>query len=235
MSNYSYMGSELELFKEAYNWKAYYRQMIDKYLGSLVLEVGAGIGSTTESLCSGDRKGWVCLEPDPILVKRIESLIINACLPKYCQIRLGTLFNISQEEMFDTIIYIDVLEHIQDDKAEVSLACRHLRESGFLVVLAPAHQWLFSPFDRSIGHYRRYNRSMLSSIITQLECISLRYLDCAGLILSIGNRFLLKSNMPTKKQILFWDRVMIPLSKKLDPLLQYSVGKSILGIWQNKG
>jgi hypothetical protein len=40
--------------------------------------------------------------------------------------------------------------------------------------------------------------------------------------------------MPTRKQIVFWDQVMVPLSKIIDPLIQYSVGKSILGVWQKK-
>jgi 2-polyprenyl-3-methyl-5-hydroxy-6-metoxy-1,4-benzoquinol methylase len=235
MTNYSYMGSELELFKEAGNWKAYYRQLIKNYLGSEVLEVGAGIGATTESLCQQNHRRWICLEPDPVMAKTLMALLTNGRLPEYCEQRQGTLLDISQNEIFDTIVYIDVLEHIKDDKTEVKIASSHLREGGFLVVLAPAHQWLFSDFDKAIGHYRRYNRSRLSAIVpTSLECISLRYLDSVGLMASLGNRFFLRSKMPNHKQIQLWDKGMIPLSKILDPLLQYSVGKSILGIWRKR-
>lgn len=235
MTNYSYIGSELELFREARNWKAYYSHLLRSYLGNEVLEVGAGIGTTTETLCKGSQRRWVCLEPDPVLVKTLKSSIINGCLPKCCEARSGTLSDLNYEETFETIIYIDVLEHIKNDRAETRLAASHLKNGGFLVVLAPAHQWLFTPFDEAIGHYRRYNKSMLSAIVpNNLECITLMYLDCIGLIASLGNRFILKSKMPNRKQILLWDKVMIPLSKKIDPLIQYSVGKSILGIWQKK-
>ena len=54
MADYTYIGSELELFSEASNWKAYYARLIRPYLGEEVLEVGAGIGATTASLCSED-------------------------------------------------------------------------------------------------------------------------------------------------------------------------------------
>ena len=236
MTNYSYIGSELELFSEARNWKAYYRQSIQKYLGAEVLEVGAGIGSTTEFLCRGNHQRWLCLEPDPQLAKTLNSYIASGSLPNCCELKVGTLLDLSPKEKFDNIIYIDVLEHIKDDKLEIKKAYNHLKQGGFLVVLAPAHQWLFTPFDEAIGHYRRYNKRMLKAIIPsdELKCISLRYLDCVGLIASLGNRLLLKSKMPNKQQILVWDKVMVPISKIVDPLIQYSVGKSILGIWQKR-
>ena len=236
MTNYSYIGSELELFSEAWNWKAYYKDIITKYIGDEVLEVGAGIGSTTKLLCRNNQIRWVCLEPDPKLANSLQSLISNGFIPKYCEKKVGTLLDISHQETFDTIIYIDVLEHIKDDRFEIENVYIYLKEGGVLVVLAPAHQWLFTPFDEAIGHYRRYNKRMLKAIITseKFKCISLRYLDCVGLIASLGNRLLLKSKMPNKQQILLWDKVMVPISKIVDPFIQYSVGKSILGIWQKR-
>lgn len=233
MTSYSYIGSELELFREASNWKAYYRQMIESYLGAEVLEVGAGIGATTEVLCRRNHIRWVCLEPDPLLVDTLKPLIANGCLQNCCEPRIGTLLDVNYEELFDTIIYIDVLEHIKDDRSELKLASRHLRYGGFLVVLAPAHQWLFTPFDKAIGHYRRYRKNTLLAVIPEgFECISLRYLDSVGLIASLGNRFFLKKKMPSKRQISVWDKIMVPLSTMLDPLLNYSVGKTVVGVWR---
>lgn len=233
MKNYSYIGNELELFRHASNWKAYYGSIIQPYLGDEVLEVGAGIGSTTESLCKGKQVRWVCLEPDTVLASDLNSLLISDRLPKCCELRKGTLLDISPQENFDSIIYIDVLEHIKDDKAEVKLAASRLKTGGMLVVLAPAHQWLFTPFDEAIGHYRRYSRNTLSAIIPEnLKCIKIMYLDSVGLIASLGNKLILKSKMPNLKQINLWDKKMVPLSRKIDPLVQYSIGKTILGLWQ---
>jgi SAM-dependent methyltransferase len=235
MQDYSYIGSELELFSQADNWKNYYGNFIEKYLQGRVLEVGAGIGATTEFLCKGHQKQWLCLEPDPILTEKIDLKISVGRLPPCCQSRVGTSADLEPKNLFDTIIYMDVLEHIKDDRSEVKIVTQHLSIGGYLVVLAPAHQWLFTPFDTAIGHYRRYNKKSLASVMPKsLNCIQLIYLDSVGLIASLGNRFVLKSKTPTKQQIQLWDKVMIPLSKKLDPILQYSLGKSVLGIWQKE-
>lgn len=235
MQDYSYIGSELELFSQAYNWKNYYSSLIQKYLQGRVLEVGAGIGATTEFLCQGHQKQWLCLEPDPILTEKIELKISVGRVPACCKSRVGTSEDLDPNDMFDTIIYMDVLEHIKDDRAEVKTVTQHLSSGGYLVVLAPAHQWLFTPFDRAIGHYRRYNKQSLASAIPKsLDCIKLIYLDSIGLIASLGNRFVLKSKTPTKQQIQLWDKVMVPLSKNIDPILHYSLGKSVLGIWQKR-
>lgn len=233
MTNYTYVGSELELFRYASNWKSYYSSIIQPYLADEVLEVGAGIGSTTQVICQGKQKRWVCLEPDVVLADQLKTLIFNQQLPKCCELKTGTLTDLSNSDTYDTIIYIDVLEHIKDDTEELKSAIKHLKKDGVLIVLSPAHQWLFTPFDKAIGHYRRYNKNTLSKVIPDdLKCQRMIYLDSVGVIASMANRFLLKSKMPTIKQIKLWDRKMVPLSQKIDPLIQYSIGKTIIGIWQ---
>lgn len=235
MSNLSYKGSELELFKKADEWKAYYQNLIKDYLGREVLEVGAGIGATTKALCSEKQTRWLCLEPDPAMGDRIKSLIGTHELPSTCQVRVGLVADLQSEETFDTIIYIDVLEHIEDDREELKSSCSHLKPGGFLVVLSPAHQWLYTAFDEAIGHHRRYNKNTLLAVVPEgLECIKLKYLDSVGGIAAFGNRFVLKSNMPSARQLAVWDKLMIPLSRLVDPLLGYRAGKSILGVWRKE-
>jgi SAM-dependent methyltransferase len=233
MSNLSYQGSELELFEKAKNWKAYYQNLIKDYLGQEVLEVGAGIGATTRALCSEKQTRWLCLEPDQAMGDRLESLISNHELPPTCQVKVGLVGDLEPEETFDTIIYIDVLEHIENDREDLKSACAHLQPGGFLVVLSPAHQSLYTPFDQAIGHYRRYNKKTLLAVVPDdLELADLKYLDCIGATASLGNRFVLKSKSPSVKQLAVWDKLMIPLSKLVDPLLGYRAGKSVLGVWR---
>src|SRR5262249_40290582 len=99
--------------------------------------------------------------------------------------------------------------------------------------LVPAHQWLYTPFDRAVGHYRRYTIDRFHSITpTTLRLESARYLDSVGLIASLGNRMLLGQSVPTAGQIAFWDKVMVRISKVLDPAFGYRLGKSLVGIWR---
>jgi len=65
-----------------------------------------------------------------------------------------------------------------------------------------------------------------------LKRVRLRYLDSAGLLASLANRLLLKSATPTQRQILFWDRILVRISRLLDPLSGYNLGKSLLAVWK---
>lgn len=103
MTNLTYVGSELELFDKASNWKAYLGRLLEGYLGDEVLEVGAGIGATTARLCGGSQRRWVCLEPDPALAATLQRRVTET-LPRCCEARLGTISDLNREEVFDSIL-----------------------------------------------------------------------------------------------------------------------------------
>jgi SAM-dependent methyltransferase len=230
--SYVYCGTELDLFAAALHWKAYIRAAVKPYMGQSVLEVGAGNGNTTRALCHGAFQKWVCLEPDAALSGELSLAASRGELPDCCRVRTGTLADLSEREQFDTILYMDVLEHIADDRDELERAGSQLSKGGRLIVLAPAHQWLFTPFDESIGHYRRYTkRTLLAAAPRELSLLKLAYMDSVGMLASLGNRLLLKSAMPSAQQIAVWDRLMVPLSRLADPVLLHTIGKSVLGVW----
>ena len=233
MGNAKYIGAELEIFAHARNWKSYYGFLLKSYFGQRVLEVGAGLGATTLTLNDQKVIAWICLEPDQSFYELLEKRIREKELPAACKAIHGTLADLDPGDIYDTIIYIDVVEHIENDKAEIQTASRHLNPGGKIIILSPAHQWLFTPFDRAIGHFRRYSRVTLSAI-GPADCIEEKiiYLDSAGMLLSLANKLLLQQSMPTVKQILFWDRWIIPISKILDRLLFFRLGKSVVGIWK---
>lgn len=232
MSELKYVGSELDLFAEVINWKAYWSQEIGPFVGGDILEVGAGIGSNTRFLDRGGDGRWVCLEPDPELNDRLSKNCQRRASTRTYETVCGTLQSLGGQQ-FDTILYIDVLEHIENDREELNQAASYLKSGGHLIVLSPAHQRLFSPFDAAIGHFRRYNRLMLRAISPAgLQLERMRYLDSAGLILSATNRLFLRQSMPTKGQLHFWDHWIVPLSRVLDKLFLYSIGKTIIAVWR---
>ena len=223
--SFVYVGTELDLFAAALRWKSYVKSQVAPYLGRQVLEVGAGHGGTTRVLCGDGPQRWVCLEPDSSLADRLIAAIYAGELPDCCEARIGTLADLNDGDRFDTILYMDVLEHIADDRAELARAADQLRPGGHLVVLAPAHEWLFTPFDEAVGHYRRYTKATLRAAAPGgLALKRLVYLDSIGLLASLGNRLALKSSMPSPGQIAVWDRVMVPLSRLADPLLRLLSG-----------
>jgi len=226
-----YPGSELELFERAVNWKNYWSSQVRPHLGARVLEVGAGIGANTPYLNRAASE-WVSLEPDREMAATLAAKREARQLPA-TQVITGTIVDLPPTPSFDSIVYIDVLEHVEDDAGEVREAAKRLSSGGTLVVLAPAHNWLYSPFDKSIGHFRRYSAADLRALMPpELQLVRIRYLDSVGMLASTLNRVVLRQDMPNVSQIMLWDRTMVPLSRLIDPLFFFRLGKSILAVWR---
>lgn len=229
MTSRAYIGGELELFSAAGNWKRYWSGLLRPYLGQRILDVGAGLGSTARALSDLRCEEYVSLEPDEQLFGQMqrEKSQFNPAFEAV----LGTLVDIDSSRKFDTILYIDVLEHIEHDRDELQDALARLAPGGAIVVLAPAHNWLFTEFDTSVGHFRRYDaRSLRQAIPNGLELEQLMYLDSVGMFASLANRLLLRQGQPTPRQIKLWDGGMVPLSRTIDRILGYRVGKSLLAV-----
>jgi len=231
-SETSYVGKELDLFALAENWKTYIKAAIGSYTTGAELEVGAGIGATTAALHRGNARIWVCLEPDLGLATRLRARLQQSCDLSSTLIVVGSIRTFAKIPCFDCILYIDVLEHIADDRGQIEAAAALVRPGGHIVVLAPAHQWLFSAFDKSIGHLRRYRKQTLRALMPPgwVEK-KLAYLDSIGIVLSLANVFALRQTLPTRSQIAFWDRLCVPLSRRVDRLTGGTIGKSLLAVW----
>lgn len=233
--DFVYVGTELDLFSQAENWKSYFAKYLRKRIAGRVVEVGAGIGGTTRTLWHEAVERWVCLEPDADLHAELLEQLERGALPPRCEVRRGTLDDLPADERFETLLYIDVLEHIEDDHGEVARAAERLTEGGHLIVLCPAHNWLFSPFDRAVGHFRRYSRrELLACGAPGLTPVAARYFDSVGMLASMANKVLLRASHPTVSQIRLWDRVMVPCSRVLDPVLLHNLGKTVVVIWQRR-
>jgi hypothetical protein len=228
-----YQGSELELFRHATNWKRYWSSKVRPYIRGNVIEVGAGLGASTEYLCERHDARWICLDPDPRFASELCKRINAGELPACCEARCGVLADLDRDDRADTIIYIDVLEHIESDKAEMHVATAFLNTGGRIVVLAPAFNWLYSPFDKAIGHVRRYTKTDANRLtVPALTLERTFYLDSVGLLASAANCLILRAAGPTAKQIQLWDRAMVPISVHLDKLSGYHFGKTIVMIWR---
>jgi len=227
-----YVGSELELFSAAANWKSYIARLLRPHIGRRVLEVGAGIGSNIPYLYATPVQSWVALEPDRRLAAIIQEKLNHGEITQACRVVNGTIDSLEDDDVFDTILYLDVIEHIADDAAELQRAARRLAQGGKLIVLAPAHQFLFSPFDAAIGHHRRYTAASIRAIGPPGSRVEVcRMLDSIGFFASLANRVMLRSAQPTAAQIRFWDNVLVPLSGVVDRLSGFVFGKSVVVVW----
>ena len=230
----AYQGAELESFAHARRWKAYVRKALHPYLAGDVLELGAGIGETTRALRPGSHaRSWTAVEPDPAMADKIAVAARGGEFGENAATLCGTQTDLPDDQRFDTALYVDVLEHIEDDCGELAGVAGRLRSGGRIVVLSPAYPFLYSEFDRAIGHFRRYTKAMLRQLAPPgMQVEAEFYLDGVGMLASLANKAMLRQTQPSLRQVLFWDRVLVPVSRLLDPLTGRRFGRSVVTVWR---
>ena len=126
------------------------------------------------------------------------------------------------------------MEHIKNDKKEIKIALNKLNKGGSLIILVPAHQKLYTRFDREIGHFRRYNINFFKKNKPENARIQkLVYLDLAGYFLYFFNKFFFKKEIyPSLTKIILWDKIFVPITIILDFIFFYKFGKNILCIYK---
>ena len=236
MSTFQYVDKELDIFAHTRNWKRYWSSQVVQFIAGDVLEAGAGIGANTAMIkaAAGPVCSWTALEPDPEFADSLKKTPSVDPATAKCIPRIGTIQSFGATPQFNSLLYIDVLEHIEQDREEMERAAALLRPGGHIVVLLPAYQWLYTPFDEATGHFRRYSKATLKACSpSSCRLVTLRYLDSVGMLASAANRFLLlQQSQPKLRQILLGDRWLVPPSRFVDRLLFHSVGKSVLAVWR---
>jgi SAM-dependent methyltransferase/glycosyltransferase involved in cell wall biosynthesis len=197
-----------------------------------VLEVGAGTGAITRRLVEGfPGLSVVALEPADNMFSILEPY---AALTERVAAEHATLADFAirrPRPAFDAVLYVNVLEHIEDDEREMRLAAEVLRPGGSLLVFGPALELLYSELDHNAGHYRRYSLDRLRRIVegAGLRVVSLRYFDALGVLpYLVVYRFLRHTNV-SSSTVWGYDRGIVPISRLLQRVVRDPpVGKNVI-------
>ena len=173
-----YPGKELEIFDKAVLWRKYIYFLVKKYIKNRLLEVGAGIGSFTKNY-KNSLKNITLTELDKKNIKRLKKRF------KGSKIKIKAQLTSKLSGKFNSILYMNVLEHIKNDKKEINISLNKLNKKGYLIILVPAHNELYTKFDKEIGHFRRYKVNFFKKLkLKNAKIVKLQYLDCLGYFLS---------------------------------------------------
>lgn len=216
-------------------------QLFEQHLGSRVLEVGAGVGQVTLELAR-HTEFVVALEPSPTLfaelVERTKDIpnisAYNATLEEF-RISCESQQSSAAVARFDAVVYINVLEHIEDDVAEIHRARTFLSDVGKVLIVVPAHQGLYAKVDRLTGHFRRYSKRGLSECLAtaNLKIGWIRYFDSVGLIPYLVTYKWCRSTAVSGTNAVAYSRLILPLSAFLYRLTRGRlVGKNLVAMAQ---
>ena len=218
-----YVGADnLELMTGAVNYNRYLLRMVlnqtrDKE--DHVLDVGAGNGLFARELAQFDIR-VSCVEPDVNQAKTIAAAGLGV-FPAIDEI---------DDLSVDYLYSLNVLEHIQDDLGALQQWQLKIKPGGRMLLYVPAFQSLFSSMDRKVGHYRRYRAKGLAALVAAagFKVQKVRYVDSAGFIASLIYKLVgSQEGTINRTALLFYDRVIFPLSRLGDIFLSRFVGKNV--------
>ena len=141
-----------------FNWLIY--QCMCPYIGRRILEAGCGAGTFTGYFPNAEY--FLGVDQDEKFITKLRDAYAE--FPQF-EFLHSKLENINVDSLksknIDTIICINVLEHIEDDFEVLKKFYSLLREGGVLILLVPALPSLYSALDEALGHIRRYEFSSL--------------------------------------------------------------------------
>lgn len=229
---FTYEGADLEAMDTADNYHRWILDGFEAALGPRVVEVGAGIGSLARLIAERSKpQALLLVEPSSTmacsLAHNAEVIDVDA--------RAFTGFLADAEDRVrefspTTFVYVNVLEHIEDDIAELARVFELLPAGGTLCVFVPALPFLFSDFDRSIGHFRRYGRSELEQKVSGVgfSVDSSRYFDLLGVLPWLVRYRLFGSRTLSPGSVALYDKWIVPSARRLERLVSPPLGKNLL-------
>ena len=211
--------------------------LLSNYLGARVLEVGAGVGCVTQELALV-AQSVVSIEPNKPLFEELRRktshlsnvTCLNITLEEFVLSRSSST---SRQQQFDSVVYINVLEHIEDDVRELTLASEVLSSIGRVLIVVPAHDWLYSKVDRLSGHFRRYSRSGLVAQLRQagLRPTRLEYFDSVGLLPYLVVYKWLRSTAVSGTNAVVYSKLILPVSRVLHRMSRGRlIGKNLVAV-----
>ena len=228
------MSPDLPGAKKYFQWIV---SDIEPYLGTHILDIGSGYGIHLEYILNHDRQ---------ITAIDLSYECVQALQQKFCthpnfeagQIdfeRASDLEGLINRH-FNTIVCLNVLEHLQDDISALMRMNKILRQQrGVVMLMVPAHQWLYGSMDSQAGHFRRYTSASLGGKLQQagFDILRLYHFNSFGVLPWFINNRILKKRLDGSGvglQIKIFDSYIVPVIRRLERRIKFPIGQSIMAV-----
>lgn len=226
----SYLSAELTAFKQAPNYYTAIFNHFAPYLGSRVVEIGAGIGTFSKYLLICPHITTLTLiEPaDNLFPMLREEFFGNA------RVRLvnGSLAAVAGSFSCDSVVLINVLEHIAHDEELLRTIHHSLAPGGTLLLFVPALPGLYGSLDEAFGHVRRYRKAELQAVLSKVgfEVVSLRYFNLPGIVPWFLSGKVLKRTSLDPWSVWLYDRLFMSWIPGMERRWEPMFGQSLLAV-----
>lgn len=233
-SDVVYTGRDLEAMSFAVNYHRWILKIFAPYLGTRLVEVGAGVGSFSELLLERPLETLVLVEPAAqmyeALTQRMQRFQSTTQIHTFNAMFSRVAPEIETVWRPDSILYVNVLEHVADDEAELRAVNQALTQGGRIFIFVPALRWLYGSFDRQIGHVRRYSLNELTEKCGRagFKILESRSFDLLGIVPWWIKYRLLKSQTMEPAAVRFYDEYVVPFARAVEGVVRPPIGKNII-------
>ncbi|HEV7744786.1 MAG TPA: methyltransferase domain-containing protein [Pyrinomonadaceae bacterium] len=233
-AEFAYPGAELEAMEFADNYHRWIFDIFKPFLGQHLVEVGAGLGSFSQLILAHHNCQTLSLvEPSN---EMYEELAVNAkqwSTNTQVITYHGTFPEAApliQAGVADSIIYINVLEHIAADEEELEKIHSTLCNGGRAFLFVPALSWLYGVFDERVGHVRRYRKQELEEKLARagFRTVTSTYFDLPGIVPWWLKYCLLRSASMDPGAVKLYDRFIVPAARRIESIIPPPLGKNLI-------
>lgn len=219
----------LRIMEGAGRYNQWLFEQCEPFLGDRVLETGSGTGNITKFLTS--RKFVMATDVVPFYLDTLRQHFQhseNVAVQRLDLLDHTLAKRLGEENGFDSILSMNVIEHIEDDRGALKSINALLPVGGKFVFLVPAHQALYTPMDYHLGHFRRYNKQQLTTLLDEagFDVESSRYLNFLGAVGWFVNGKILRRKLIPSRQLRLFDLVLALL--KVERWFSVPFGLSVL-------
>lgn len=207
---------------------------IKPYLNMHILEIGAGLGTISRYLVSGNRN-VILMDINDEYVGYLKNRFMGAPYVKVVQADICNINETLKVEKFDTVVCINILEHIEKDLDVLRNIRDILIKDGRLLIIVPAHKNLFGTMDRELSHYRRYSQKELSGKLKEAGFIieEIEYMNSPAAIGWFIKYKIFRSKHMPLFGIWVFDK-FIPLISKIEEGIKLPFGLSLFTVARKK-
>ena len=212
--------------ESAPNYLRWIAELCSPYLGRSVLEIGSGHGTVTQYLAQG-REHLVATDVSPECVARLATRFASTA---NVSVQFADLRDLQITETFDSVVMINVLEHIYDDAGALATLRDRLNPGGSIVVYVPAVDRLYGGWDRKVGHFRRYGRKHLAAVVREAGLVAdpIRYVNLLAIpawmaFSTLGGG----KDARVGRNLNIWDRTAVPFTRALESRVRMPIGLNL--------
>ena len=200
---------------------------VETHIRGRTLEIGCGSGTFTKHLAVlADHV--TAVDIDPAFIEQARDITRGHANVEIKQADVGRS---DWHEQFDTVIALEVIEHIEDDRAVLANLFRALAPGGGLILKVPAAPRLYGEIDRAVGHHRRYRSTDLANRVQQAGFgeIAVWHFNAIGVVGWWLNGKLLRRSHPPTDQVRAFD-ALVPLLRLVEDRWHPPIGLSLFAI-----